>query len=234
MSAVRTHVPPPHRSVRPADLGTAAREALRSHGPAGPARRRRREPGTIALVVGALALAFVVKAVLAQAFYIPSGSMIPTLGIGDRVIVEKVSYRFDDPERGEVIVFHRPGVPRPTGPVQAVKEFFQGMGIIQPDEDIDLIKRVIGLPGETIELRAGTLFVDGRRIREPYAVDDPRDYGPFTVPDGHYFVLGDNRPSSDDSRFSLGPVPRDHVVGRAFLVVWPPGSARVGLAAHYP
>lgn len=233
MSAVRTHVPAPHRSVRPADLDSGQRDAIRAADPIRPARHGRREVSTIVLVVGALALAFVVKAVLAQAFYIPSGSMIPTLQIGDRVIVEKLSYRFGDPGRGDVAVFHRPGVTRPSGPVQALREFLQGLGLLQPDANIDLIKRIIGLPGETVRLQGGVLFVNGRPMAEPYALPDPRDYGPVRVPDGQYLMLGDNRTNSDDSRFSLGFVPRENLVGKAFVIIWPPGSVRLGLAARY-
>lgn len=233
-AAVRTHVPPDGRSVRPADLDSVNRARVRGTEPSPPSKAPRREPGTLVLVVGALALAFVVKALLAQAFYIPSGSMIPTLQIGDRVIVEKLSYRFGDPQRGDVVVFHRPGVERPSGPVQAVKEFMQGLGLLQPDANIDLIKRIVGLPGETIRLQGGVLFVNGRPVGEPYAVADTREFGPVTVPDGEYLMLGDNRPNSDDSRFSLGTVPRDHLVGKAFVIVWPPGNARLGLSFEYP
>lgn len=234
MSAdVRTHVPPPRRSVRPADLDSSGRVRVRGSGDGDRPRARRREPGTIVLIVGALVVAFAVKALLAQAFYIPSGSMIPTLQIGDRVIVEKVSFRFGEPQRGDVVVFHRPGVQRPSGLVQAAKEFLQGLGLMQPDANIDLIKRIIGLPGETIRLERGQLWVDGVSIAEPYVVEDWRDYGPVTVPDGHYLMLGDNRPNSDDSRFSLGMVPRDHLVGKAFTILWPPGHARLGLSADY-
>jgi signal peptidase I len=234
VSDVRTHVPSPHRSVRPADLDSGQRDAVRAVDPARPVRPGRRELSTVVLVLGALALAFVVKAVLAQAFYIPSGSMIPTLEIGDRVIVEKLSYRFGEPERGDVVVFHRPGVARPGGPVQALREFLQGLGLLQPDANIDLIKRIVGLPGETLKLQGGVLFVNGRPLPEPYALPDPRDYGPVRIPRGQYLMLGDNRTNSDDSRFTLGFVPRENLVGKAFVIIWPPGSMRLGLAAGYP
>jgi len=91
----------------------------------------------------------------------------------------------------------------------------------------------VGLPGETIRIQGGVLFVNGRALPEPYAVADTREFGPVTVPEGEYLVLGDNRPNSDDSRFSLGTVPRDHLVGKAFVIIWPPGSARLGLSADY-
>jgi signal peptidase I len=101
------------------------------------------------------------------------------------------------------------------------------LGIERPEHE-DFIKRVIGLPGETVELRDGRLFVDGTRIHEPYlkGAVDTREYGPVRVPKGALFVLGDNRLNSNDSRFGLGFVPVDKVVGRAFAIVWPP--ARVG------
>jgi signal peptidase I len=101
------------------------------------------------------------------------------------------------------------------------------LGIERPEHE-DFIKRVIGLPGETVELRDGRLFVDGARIHQPYlkGAVDTRDYGPVRVPGGALFVLGDYRLNSNDSRFGLGFVPVDKVVGRAFAIVWPP--SRVG------
>lgn len=225
---VKTHVPVPGRSVRPADLTASQREALRRS--LMPARRRSRRGELVGLVALALVIAFVIKTVLVQAFFIPSGSMIPTLEVGDRVLVEKVTYRFRDPRRGEVIVFKRPGVEQRGGVGQVVREFFQGIGLVQPDAHIDLIKRVVGLPGDRVLVRAGQVFVNGVPLEEPYARVDQRDYGPIVVPPGEYFVLGDNRGDSDDSRFSLGTVPRDHVVGKAFVILWPPWNFRLGLA----
>ncbi len=179
------------------------------------------------LFIVALAVAIVLKTFVVQAFFIPSGSMEPTLEPGDRVLVQKVVY---GPDRGDVIVFSDPqGRPGPDRGI--VGGFFHWLsstlGIERPEHE-DFIKRVIGLPGETVELRDGRLFVDGVRIREPYlkGAVDTRDYGPVRVPEGALFVLGDNRLNSNDSRFGLGFVPVDKVVGRAFAIVWPP--SRVG------
>ena len=179
------------------------------------------------LFVVALALAIILKTFVVQAFFIPSGSMEPTLEPGDRVLVQKVVY---GPDRGDVIVFSDPqGRPGPDRGI--VGGFFHWLsstlGIERPEHE-DFIKRVIGLPGETVELRDGRLFVDGVRIREPYlkGAVDTRDYGPVKVTEGALFVLGDNRLNSNDSRFGLGSVPVDKVVGRAFAIVWPP--SRVG------
>jgi signal peptidase I len=178
-------------------------------------------------VLVALALAILLKTFLVQAFYIPSGSMLPTLEPGDRVLVRKVLYT---PGRGDIIVFEDPeGRPGPDRGLVGgfVHWLSEAVGIARPEDD-DFIKRVIGLPGETVELRDGRLFVDGIRIAEPYLEGEPdtRDYGPVQVPSGALFVLGDNRLHSSDSRFGLGFVPVDKVVGRAFLIVWPP--SRVG------
>jgi signal peptidase I len=179
------------------------------------------------LFIVALAVAIVLKTFVVQAFFIPSGSMEPTLEPGDRVLVQKVVY---GPDRGDVIVFSDPrGRPGPDRGIVGgfVHWLSSTLGIERPEHE-DFIKRVIGLPGETVELRDGRLFVDGVRIREPYlkGAVDTRDYGPVRVPEGALFVLGDNRLNSNDSRFGLGFVPVDKVVGRAFAIVWPP--SRVG------
>jgi len=171
----------------------------------------------VAVVVGALVVALVVKTFLFQAFYIPSASMEPTLEKGDRVLVNKISYDLHDVNRGDVIVFE-------------LDEEDVG-----PDGIKDLIKRVVGLPGDVIESRDGVVYVNDRALDEPYLAEgtvtgDPQDSrNPAierqTVPDGHVFVLGDNRSNSADSRYPYrGPIPIDSIVGRAFVLVWPPGD----------
>ena len=179
------------------------------------------------LIVVAFVLAIVLKTFVVQAFYIPSGSMEPTLEPGDRVLVRKV---FDSPGRGDVVVFADPK--GRSGPDRGVVGGFvhwlsQAIGVARPDDE-DFIKRVIGLPGERVELRNGKLFVDGERVPEPYLRGRPdmRDYGPVQVPADRLFVLGDNRLNSNDSRFGLGFVPKDKVIGTALVIIWPP--SRVG------
>ena len=175
------------------------------------------------LILIAFGLAIILKTFFVQAFYIPSGSMEPTLQPGDRVLVRKVLY---EPDRGDIIVFADPeGRP---GPDRGVAGGFlhwlsEAVGFARPEHE-DFIKRVVGLPGETVEIRNGRLYVDGLRIPEPYLEgrEDTRDYGPIEVPKGELFVLGDNRLNSNDSRFGLGFVPVDKVIGRAFVIVWPP------------
>ena len=179
------------------------------------------------LIVVAFALALVLKTFFVQAFYIPSGSMEPTLMPGDRVLVMKA---FDTPTRGDIVVFEdpKPGRQPERGLLDGFLHWLsEGLGFARPADE-DFIKRVIGLPGETVELHNGKLFVDGELVREPYLQGpvDERDYGPKTVPEGKLFVLGDNRLNSNDSRYGLGFVPRDKVVGEAFVIIWPP--SRIG------
>lgn len=177
--------------------------------PPGSRRRRRRRSGRrnliewVVVIVGALVVAFVIKTFFLQAFYIPSDSMEPTLRDGDRVLVNKVSYRVHDVNRGDIVVFKRPASAA-TGGIE------------------DLIKRVVALPGETVEGRDGRVLVDGAELDEPYldeAVLTP-DFTEVEVPPGHVFVLGDNRTNSQASNV-FGPIDEALIVGRAFVRVWP-------------
>ena len=153
----------------------------------------------------------IIRPFVAEAYYIPSKSMVPTLEVGDRVLVNKFIYRFEAPKRGDIVIFDS----------------------VEGNKQETLIKRVIGLPGDKIQLRHGTLFLNGQRQNEPYVVNSPCargvpktcSYGPVTVPKGHYFLMGDNRAGSEDSRY-FGSVPRDDIKGEAFLRFWPPD--RVG------
>lgn len=187
------------------------------------------------LIVIAFGLALLIKTFLVQAFFIPSESMVPTLEIGDRVLVNKLAYRFRDPRRGEIIVFVAEKDTTPRSFLQKVRDLFtEGLGVAQPRER-DFIKRIIGLPGETVRLRHGTVFIErpGKkkelRLKEPYlsADEETRDFGPYNVPADSFFVMGDNRTNSADSRFGLGPIKRADVVGKAFVRIWP--LARVGV-----
>jgi len=192
------------------------------------------------LLVLAALIAFGVKSVVAQAFYIPSGSMLPQLQINDRVVVSKLAYRLHDPRRGDIVVFDAP--PHQEFQQAQTKRGFaarwarklgEAVGLIQPSTS-EFIKRVIALPGETVEGRSGRVYIDGRRLEEPYlkqaTLASPSDFGPFTVPSGAVWVMGDNRSNSCDSRcFPLrgdSPfIPESTIVGRTVLRVWPLGHA---------
>jgi signal peptidase I len=229
--------PSPHPSVGPQDVkepelpDPEAGPASRDHDDADPAWRFLREFGILTLA--ALVIAIVIKTFLVQAFFIPSGSMEPTLLPDDRILVNRLAYRFGDVERGDIIVFADPTPsPHDRGVFGTLLHWLgEGIGVVRPADD-DFIKRVIALPGETWEIRGGDTFVDGRRLREPYVNQadlDTRSFGPETVPDGMLFVMGDNRTHSGDSRFpppgGLGYIPIDRVIGQAFVTIWPPSQA---------
>jgi len=185
----------------------------------GSAGRRRLRSGIewVAVLGGAVVIALVVRTFLFTTFWIPSGSMEPTLmgeGRRDRVVVNRLAYRWGEPGRGDIIVFKVP----------------EGEGSITIDgqEVKDLIKRVIGLPGETVELRDGEVFIDGEKLDEPYLPEGTVTLAPgpdrdtFVVPEDEVFVMGDNRGASRDARYWQHPsVPEDDIVGKAFVRIWP-------------
>ncbi len=182
------------------------------------ARRRALLKGVLELPV-ILLVSFVlvfgiVRPVVAAPFYVGSSSMDPTLHgcegcTNDRLLINKFVYRFTEPERGDIVLFEN-----------------------QQGQEDPLIKRVVGLPGEELELRGGRVYVDGAPLEEPYLRHDPCkpglpktcSFGPVTVPEDHYFMMGDNRAGSLDSRF-FGPVPEDEIIGEALVRFWPPGRA---------
>lgn len=191
----------------------------------------------VALVlIIAMGLSLIIKTFLVQAFYIPSASMEDTLGIGDRILVNKLSPGPLDLRRGDIVVFKDPGgwlappVPPQDGPLQsAARSALTFVGLLPSDSGEHLIKRVIGLPGDTVARGAdGRLTVNGTPIDETYLHpgDEPSmEEFTVTVPAGRLWVMGDHRSVSQDSRFHRdiadGTVPIDNVVGEAFVVVWP-------------
>jgi signal peptidase I len=180
---------------------------------------------TAVLVVLAILLAVLFKTFLVQAFYIPSGSMEPTLNVSDRVLVEKVSYRFDEVHDGDVVVFVHdlPGVEPESG--NPIARFFSGLGQavgVAPPSSRDFIKRVVGVPGDRISCRQGKLYRNDQQVSEPYLAPatTTENCSSVTVPAGKLYVMGDNRNNSEDSR-TFGPIDRSSVVGRAFVRIWP-------------
>jgi signal peptidase I len=186
----------------------------------------------VMIVVVALGLALGIQAFLVKPYRIPSGSMLPTLDINQRVLVNRIGARFGDPEVGDIVVFHPP---------QGAEEG-NACGAPHPDDqacprptadkaDVNFIKRVVAGPGDSVAIRNGHVILNGERQEEDFIrpcgggedCDFPQE---FTVPADHYFMMGDNRGESDDSRF-WGPVPRDWIIGGAFATYWPPD--RIGL-----
>jgi signal peptidase I len=184
----------------------------RGNAPAPPPRSKKWVFEWLAVLAIALVLAVCVRTFVAQMFYIPSGSMLPTLQIGDRIVVNKLSYDLHGVERGDVVVFRRP-------PLEQVNY-------------ADLVKRVIGLPGDTIATVHGMVYINGKPLDEPWLstplpVTSPSPLPdafslsrPFTVPAGQYFVMGDNRTNSEDSRY-FGPISKDLIVGKMAFKAWP-------------
>ena len=165
----------------------------------------------ILLISFALVFGFV-RPVVAAPFEIPTPSMVPTIAVDDRILVNKLAYDIETPGRGDIALFEDP------------------QPLVPPDAP--LIKRVVGLPRDELELRSGKLLLNGEPFEEPYVENDPCEpgypktcsFGPVTVPEDHYFMMGDNRTRSVDSRF-FGPVPEDDLIGEALVRFWPPNRA---------
>ena len=185
----------------------------------------------VTIVAVALGLALGIQALLVKPFRIPSESMVPTLDVSQRVLVDRVSYRFGDPDRGDIVVFKPPagaddnvcGVrhasdspcPRPT----------------KARSDTNFIKRVVAVGGDRLKVIGGRVYINGERRKEPFIRPDdqcgicrlPRE---ITIPHGYYFMMGDNRGESADSR-EWGPIPKKWMIGKAFATYWPP--RRIGI-----
>jgi signal peptidase I len=168
--------------------------------------RRRGLIEWVAIVVAAVLVSLLMRSYVVQTFYIPSGSMEPTLQIGDRIIVSKLSVEWGTIHRGDILVFKAP-------PSEHCGETVT-----------DLVKRVIGLPGDTLTSRGNTIYVNNRPLNETWTHIEPLTpaIGKVVVPANHYFMMGDNHPDSCDSRF-WGSIPRSDVIGKAFLRIWPIG-----------
>jgi signal peptidase I len=188
----------------------------------------------VMIVAVALGLALAIQAFLVKPYRIPSGSMLPTLKIGQRVLVNRLGNRFNDPKVGEIVVFHPPSGAEGTGDTCGNPDHPAGTACDKPTSEkasVNFIKRVVGLPGDKLSIKNGHVIRNGQREADSYiapcaggsACNLPQT---ITVPPGHYFMMGDNRGESDDSRF-WGPVPRKWIIGGAFATYWPP--KQVGL-----
>jgi signal peptidase I len=195
----------------PADLGpTSTDPASAEPAGTGPQRRRWRRGlarTVITLLVAAL-LSVLVRAYAYEAFFIPSASMVPTLAVYDRILVQKAFFNWHDVREGDIVVFTHPPLDRCPGPAG------------------DLVKRVIALPGQTIYSAGNTIYINGHLLAEPYLpAYDPlgppiaSSQHPYRVPSGEFYVLGDNRSDSCDSRY-WGPIQGSTIIGKAILVIW--------------
>jgi signal peptidase I len=185
-------------------------------GPADPGPQRRRRRGralaeTAVLVLVAVLLAGLVRTFVFGIFWIPTGSMVPTLGVYDRILVQKAFFSWHDVREGNIVVFSHPPLDHCPGPPGG-----------------DLVKRVIALPGQTIYSSGNAIYVNGRQLAEPYLpspdplgtpIPDASRQHPFRVPPGEFYVLGDNRSDSCDSRY-WGPIKGSTIVGKAVLIWW--------------
>jgi signal peptidase I len=185
----------------------------------------------VVIVAAALAFALLIQALLVKPYRIPSESMEPTLDVGERVLVSRVNYHISDPDRGDIVVFHPPagadgnqcGVQPPPGQPCARPT--------RERSDLNFIKRIAAVPGDTLEIRGGHAVVNGKVQKESFTqpcqgsgqCTFPR---PIKIPPDHFFMMGDNRGASDDSRF-WGPVPEKWIIGQAFFTYWPP--KRIGI-----
>jgi signal peptidase I len=186
----------------------------------------------VTIVAVALGLALGIQAFIVKPYRIPSGSMEPTLAIGQRVLVDRVSKHFTDFHRGDIVVFKPPkGADSEVQCGNPNKPPDQACDKPTPEKsDTNFIKRIIGLPGDRLKVIRGRAYIDGKQLNEPYIRPDascpicnePRE---ITIPPGHFFMMGDNRGESDDSR-DWGPVPKGWIIGKAFFTYWPP--SRVG------
>ena len=231
----------PQAGSRSSVVGTSHRSPGHRRGASRPPGRRRRElplwQEVILLLGIALVLAVVLKSLFVQAFYIPSASMHNTLIENDRILVEKPSYWFDGPERGDIVVFDDPGGwlgPEAEGAGNLVTDLLEFVGLYPSGNH--LVKRVIGVGGDRVRCcdKQGRIRVNGEPLDEsaylpPGVQPSEQDFN-VRVPEGHLWVMGDNRTHSADSRAHLGDpgggfIPVDDVVGRVFVTVWPPDRA---------
>jgi len=181
----------------------------------------------VVIVAVALGLALGIQAFLVKPYRIPSESMVPTLKVGQRVLVNRIGNRFGDPSVGDVVVFHPPVGAENHSCGETNKRANTACAKATPDKaDVNFIKRIVAGPGDTLAVRGGHVVRNGKRQNEPFI--NPCGDGdgcnlttPITIPPDHYFMMGDNRGESDDSRF-WGPVPRDWIIGPAFFTYWPP------------
>ncbi len=184
----------------------------------------------VAIIAVAVGLAFLIQAFVVKPYKIPSGSMEPTLSIGQRILVNRIGTDFSEPKIGEIVVFNPPegatnGICGPN-PHQVTPGGAACEHPVPKKGNVTFIKRVVAGPGDTIYIKEGHVYLNGKREKDSYI----RECGessecnfptPITIPAGHWFMMGDNRGNSEDSRF-WGPIPTSWIIGEAFATYWPP------------
>lgn len=170
--------------------------------PQTPKKRKHPLREVLEAVLIAFVIAFVIRSFLFQPFWVPSTSMVPTLNVNDRIIVNEIGMRFREVQRGDIMVFEYPH-----------------------DPSVVYVKRIVGLPGDTVEIRSDGVYIDGQLLEEPYLNDGYlyQSQGPLEIPEDAFFALGDNRGFSADSRV-WGFVPAERMIGRAVFIYWPLGN----------
>lgn len=194
---------------------------------AGPGNLSRLLKELLTIVIIAFLIAIVAQSFVVKAFVIPSSSMLPTLEIGDKVLVDRISYSFRDPRRGEIIVFRYPpganGALNTTNPLYwPFERVGETLRLANRMEGPPFVKRVIAIGGDSVEIIEGKVFVNDKVITEEYAVADDYNMTKRTIPNGELFCMGDNRANSMDSRY-WGTIPRRAIIGKACLIWWPLG-----------
>jgi signal peptidase I len=187
----------------------------------------------VVIVATALGLALAIQAFVVKPYRIPSGSMLPTLHVNQRVLVSRIGTHFSAPHVGDIIVFHPPkgyaqGCDNPSqGENQAGQDGAEACDVVRPVRSSEtFIKRVVGLPGDKLSIQSGHVIRNGSAEKDSYIVPcggggSCNFPGTITVPRNDYYMMGDNRPNSEDSRF-WGPVPKAWIIGKAFFTYWPP------------
>lgn len=175
---------------------------------------------TIKSILIIIVLVVIIRVFILEAFQVPSGSMKDTLLVGDLILANKIKYRFVEPKRGEIIIFKYPHQDNSINPYKTLLQWIGDLTGRPLINRKNLIKRVIGLPGEKLEMKDGVIYINDKPLDEPYLKFKPvGDFGPYYIPDDCYFLMGDNRNKSSDSRY-WGPLPEKFIIGEALFIYW--------------
>ncbi|MGQ9705716.1 MAG: signal peptidase I [bacterium] len=194
---------------------TARKEKIRKK-----PRKQKKAWDTIKGIIIIVLLVVIIRVYFVEAFQIPSGSMKDTLLVGDLLLTNKLIYRFTEPKRGDIIIFKYPHQDNTINPYKTLKQWIGDLTGRPLINRKNLIKRVIGLPGEKLEIKDGVVYINGKPLKEPYLKFKPEgNFGPYKIPSDNYFLMGDNRNESSDSRY-WGTLNRKFIIGKALFIYW--------------